>query len=60
MTRIDARVRGAILRQDLLAFIEMVFGVVNPDVEFLPNWHIQTVAWHLYPVPVSETHLGDS
>ncbi len=37
----------AMLRNDLLAFIEKAFGTVSPSVEYLPNWHINAIAYAL-------------
>ena len=43
----DARILRAVLRQDLVSFIEKVFGTVSPGDEYLHNWHIEAIAWHL-------------
>ena len=37
----------ALLRQDLYAFIQKSFETVNAGQEFLPNWHVEAIAWHL-------------
>lgn len=37
----------ALLRKDLYAFIHVCFTELNPDTEFLPNWHIEVVASEL-------------
>src|SRR5579864_4442334 len=37
----------AILRQDFCAFIERSFYELNPQTEFLPNWHIEVIAAEL-------------
>ena len=34
----------ALLRQDLATFIERSFSELNPQTEFLPNWHIDLIA----------------
>jgi predicted phage terminase large subunit-like protein len=35
------------LRSDFFAFIERSFYQLNPDAEFLPNWHIEMIASEL-------------
>ncbi len=42
-----ARELGAVLRRDLLSFIRKSFGAVSPGDEFMPNWHLDAIAWHL-------------
>src|SRR6266581_7598839 len=37
----------AVLRQDFCAFIERSFDELNPQTEFLPNWHIEVIAAEL-------------
>lgn len=37
----------AFLRKDLYAFIQVCFTELNPNAEFLPNWHIEVVASEL-------------
>ena len=34
----------ALLRLDLTSFIEKSFRELNPETEFLPNWHIEAIA----------------
>ena len=34
----------AILRHDFYAFMERAFYELNPDVSFMPNWHIELIA----------------
>jgi predicted phage terminase large subunit-like protein len=41
------RVLDAILRADLVAFIQKVFGTVCPEQPFSPNWHIEAIAYSL-------------
>ena len=36
-----------ILRNDFSTFIERSFYQLNPDVQFLPNWHIEVIASEL-------------
>jgi predicted phage terminase large subunit-like protein len=44
------RFRDAILRQDLASFIQKVFLTIEPGGDYLPNWHIESIAWHLSEV----------
>src|SRR6266849_1536020 len=37
----------AFLQQDLYTFIERCFYELNPDTQFLPNWHIELIASEL-------------
>ncbi len=43
----DARILRALLRQDLVSFIQKVFVTVSPGDEYQPNWHIDAIAWRL-------------
>jgi predicted phage terminase large subunit-like protein len=43
----DRRLVEAILRQDLYTFIQAGFPIVSPTGDFLPNWHIEAVAFAL-------------
>ena len=43
----DARILRAVLRQNLVSFIEKVFSTVNPGSQYLHNWHIDAIAWRL-------------
>jgi len=36
-----------VLRNDLTAFIERAFMTVAPAMRYVPNWHIEAMAWHL-------------
>lgn len=38
---------NALLRSDLASFVQKVFATVEPRAPFLPNWHIEAIAWHL-------------
>jgi hypothetical protein len=44
------RMLQAILRRNFTAFVEKSFGILNSGSRFLPNWHIETMAWHLQQV----------
>lgn len=35
---------AALLRGDLVGFIERSFRELNPQTEFMPNWHIEVIA----------------
>ena len=37
----------ALLRRDLLAFVEKVFHTVSPGDVYLPNWHVAAIAYAL-------------
>ena len=38
---------STVLRNDFYAFIQRSFYQLNPDVQFLPNWHIEVIAAEL-------------
>jgi hypothetical protein len=44
----DTRQLKAVLRQDLFSFIHRTFLTVVPGAEFVPNWHIEAIAYQLY------------
>ena len=44
-----------LLRQDMYAFIERSFRELNPQTEFLPNWHIEVIAAELEKCHSGET-----
>src|SRR4051812_18786817 len=44
-----------ILRTDLCAFVEKVFGTVCPGQRFWPNWHIEAIAHALERVIAGKT-----
>jgi predicted phage terminase large subunit-like protein len=45
----------ALLRTDLYAFVQRAFRVLNPGVEFLPNWHIRVIVDALERCRTGET-----
>ena len=47
MTTDDKDVLNALLRERLHSFTQKAFHTINPGEEFLPNWHIEVVTWHL-------------
>ena len=38
---------NALLRHDFVAFIQQSFYELNPEVEYLHNWHIELIAGEL-------------
>lgn len=38
------------LRSQLKWFIAKCFGTLNPGTDYLPNWHIEAIAWKLEQV----------
>jgi predicted phage terminase large subunit-like protein len=51
----DPQVVAAILRSDLYSFIQAIFPTVSPGDAFLPNWHIEAMAYELTRVLQGET-----
>ena len=47
MTHRDRALLNAVLRHDFEAFLERCFSTLNPGANFLPNWHIDALAYHL-------------
>jgi hypothetical protein len=47
MTITQQQLVAAILRSDLYSFIRAIFPIVSPGVAFLPNWHIEAMAFQL-------------
>jgi predicted phage terminase large subunit-like protein len=43
----DQRLLDAVLRNDLVAFLEKVFGTLSPATPLLRNWHLQAIAHQL-------------
>ena len=44
-----------ILRQDLYSFIHRVFLTINPGIVFMPNWHLEVIAYYL--MLVAQGHI---
>lgn len=42
--RMTAKEYAALLRNDFVGFIERSFLELNPQSEFIPNWHIEVIA----------------
>jgi predicted phage terminase large subunit-like protein len=47
MTHRDRILLNAILRTEFTAFSQRCFSTLNPGATFLPNWHIEALAYHL-------------
>jgi len=43
----DPQLVAAILRSDLYSFIRAVFPIVSPGAAFVPNWHLEAIAYQL-------------
>ncbi|AML51914.1 hypothetical protein RC74_12135 [Falsihalocynthiibacter arcticus] len=43
-------VMNEVLKSDFNWFIEKCFRTLNPGTEYLRNWHIEAIAWHLEQV----------
>jgi predicted phage terminase large subunit-like protein len=37
----------AVLRTDLLAFVEYAFSILYPGTPYMPNWHVQAITYRL-------------
>ena len=48
-------VLNAVLRRDLVAFVQKVFGMVSPGDRLSPNWHIEAICYELEKVVRGET-----
>lgn len=46
----DPALVAAILRSRLSSFVRKVFRTLNPGVQYVPNWHIDAICWHLEEV----------
>src|SRR3979411_2067556 len=44
----------AALATDFRSFVQYVFGVLRPGIEFRPNWHIDAMAYKLSQVATGE------
>ena len=44
-----------VLRRNLGSFIHRVFLTINPGIVFMPNWHLEAIAYHL--TLVAEGHI---
>ena len=44
----------ALLRCDLPSFIRQSFHTVSPGVDYLPNWHVEAIAWRLQQIATGQ------
>ena len=54
MTHDDPRVLNALLRGDFQSFLHRCVLTLNPGARFLPNWHIEAIAYQLERVRTGE------
>lgn len=54
MNSSDQTVVNALLRNDFRSFLHRCFLTLNPGARFLPNWHIDAIAWQLERVRTGE------
>ncbi len=47
MTREDQVLLDAVLRNDFLSFLRRCMATLNPGAPFLPNWHLDAIAYQL-------------
>lgn len=47
MTREDQVLIEAVLRNDFMSFLRYCMTVLNPGAPFLPNWHLDAIAYQL-------------
>ncbi len=45
----------ALIRNDFQSFLKKVFETVSLGEEFLPNWHIVAIVWHIEMVMRGDT-----
>ena len=46
----DVRTLQALLRNDLRAFLHKTFATLSPGQTYVPNWHLDAIAWRLEQV----------
>jgi predicted phage terminase large subunit-like protein len=56
MATISREEFGAFLRQDLVTFVERSFYELNPQTEYLHNWHIDVIAAALEKCRIGRLH----
>ncbi len=54
MTREDQALLDAVLRNDFLSFLRRCMATLNPGAPFLPNWHLDAIAYQLERVRAGE------
>src|SRR5271169_5713632 len=47
MTSADRDALDALLRTQFIAFFQLCFLTLNPGATYMPNWHIDALAYHL-------------
>ena len=47
MMDLDPKVYHALLRNNFEFFLERSLATLNPGMPFLPNWHIEAIAYQL-------------
>ena len=47
MRSTDERMLQAVLRSNFTAFVQKSFSTLSPGQEFIPNWHIDAIAYQL-------------
>jgi predicted phage terminase large subunit-like protein len=58
LTSIDYALRSALdeaVRNDFRSFLRKAFGVVSPETPFIPNWHVNAIAYVLEQCMVGKT-----
>ena len=43
----EQRLAAAVLRTNFMAFVHMTFNTLNPGQQFVPNWHLEAIAYLL-------------
>jgi len=43
----DRRILQAFMRNNLYFFVQKVFTTLNPGVEYIDNWHVEAICFHL-------------
>ena len=54
MSALDSRLLDALLRRSLHSFVRKAFTTVNPGEQFLPNWHLEALCYHLALVRIGK------
>ena len=54
MSTMDNRLLDALLRGSLHSFVRKAFTTVSPGEQFLPNWHLEALCYHLELVRIGK------
>jgi len=54
MGALDSRLLAALLRSNLHSFVRKAFTTVSPGEQFLPNWHLEALCYHLELVRIGK------